>query len=115
MRQFQAELEWGRYNPTWLSQADEAMKERAGGKFDAWKEKEFEQFWGQKQKLEYESYAGEASRVKLETLVEHGVIRKGDVWVYSRVFFLGDKGNRDRALVEKEVKVCVFRLSTVFF
>lgn len=113
------DLECGRYDPEWLSQADEAMKERADGKFDKWKEKEFEQFWGQKQKLDWASYAGEASQVRLETLVANGVIHKGDIWTYARsflvgdkgtsyahAFFTGDKGDQAKVLVEKEVKVC---------
>ena len=114
------DLECGRYDPEWLSQADEAMKQRAEGKFDKWKEKEFEELWGQKQKLDHRGshISGEASQVGLETLVEHGVIRKGDVWTYSRVFdmgrkkasyahafFTGEKGGQDKVLIEKEIKV----------
>lgn len=95
--------------------------ERADGKFDNWKEKEFEQFWGQKQKLHYASYAGEARQVKLETMVEHGLFCKGDIWTYARVFdvgqkdkpsyardfFVGEKGDSDTILIEKEIKVCI--------
>lgn len=87
------------------------MKERAVGEFDNWKEKEFEQFWGQKQKLGADAATGEASQVKLETLVEHGVVRVGDVWKYERSVFL-EKGNSARLLIEKEVKVCSLELPT---
>lgn len=86
------------------------MKERAAGKFDNWKEKEFEQFWGQKQKLGADATTGEAAQVKMETLVEHGVVRIGDVWKYERTILLGKEegSNRDRLLIEKEVKVWCF-------
>lgn len=103
MRQFQVDLGAGRYDPEWLRQAAQAMKERAEGKFDKFKEEEFEQFWGQKQKLDYHVIAGESSKVKLETLIQHGVVRVGDVWKYSRVF--GRK--TERVFVEKEAKVSV--------
>lgn len=105
VRQFQVDLECGRYDPEWLSQADEAMMERADGKFDNWKDKEFEQFWGQKQKLHYASYAGEARQVKLETMVEHGVICKGDIWTYARVF---DVGQKDKPSYARDFFVCLF-------
>lgn len=103
VRQFQVDLGAGRYDPEWLRQAAQAMKERAEGKFDKFKEEEFEQFWGQKQKLDYHVIAGESSKVKLETLIQHGVVRVGDVWKYSRVF--GRK--TERVFVEKEAKVSV--------
>ncbi|RMJ25477.1 hypothetical protein PHISP_03669 [Aspergillus sp. HF37] len=127
VRQLQVDLECGRYDPEWLSQADEAMKQRADGKFDKWKNKEFEEFWGQKQKLYCRSYAGEATQVKLETLVEHDVVRKGDVWTYARVFYVGgdrgyaqaffisEKGKKSSVLVEKEVKVIDVVGSTLTF
>lgn len=104
VRQFQVDLQAGRYDPEWLRQAAEAMEERAQGKFDKWKEEEFEEFWGQKQKLDYSVIAGESSRVKLDTLIQKGVVRKGDVWKYTRVF--GRKN--ERVLVEKEAKVSIF-------
>ena len=102
IRQFQADLEDGRYDPAWIRQAEAAVEERAAGKFDKFKEEEFEQFWGQKQKMDRTIAAGQSSQVKLATLVEHGVVRKGDVWRYSRSFSRG----RNRVLLEKEVKVC---------
>lgn len=103
------------------------MKQRADGKFDKWKDKEFEEFWGQKQKLYWESYAGEATQVKLETLVEQDVVRKGDVWTYARAFvvggdkgsyaqafFIGEKGDKSNVLVEKEVKVCMSACAWIY-
>lgn len=102
VRQFQVDLENGRYDPEWLRQAAEASQERADGRFDKFKEEEFEQFWGQKQKLNYSVIAGESSRVKLVTLIEEGLVRVGDIWKYSRSFGKGGS----RILVEKEAKVC---------
>ncbi|KAL1987163.1 hypothetical protein VTN96DRAFT_4769 [Rasamsonia emersonii] len=113
VRQFQVDLEAGRYDPEWLRQAAQAMKERAEGKFDKFKEEEFEQFWGQKQKLDYGVIAGESSKVKLETLIQHGVVRVGDVWKYSRVF--GKKGDAERVFVEKEAKILAIDGSNLTF
>ncbi|OJJ43825.1 hypothetical protein ASPZODRAFT_73446 [Penicilliopsis zonata CBS 506.65] len=86
IRQFQVDLQNGRYEPEWLLQASEAMEERARGEFDNFKEREFEEFWGQKQKTEYATIAGESSKVKLETLIVEGIIQIGDVWKFDRVF-----------------------------
>ena len=92
------------------------MKDRANGKFDNWKEKEFEEFWGQKQKLGNDALAGEASQVKLETLVDHGVFHKGDIWRYERAFNVTDEvGKKSTLLIEKEVKVVDIVGSTLTF
>jgi hypothetical protein len=101
VRQFQIDLQNGRYDPEWQLQAHQAMKERAAGKFDKFKEEQYEEFWGQKQKIDHGLIAGESSRVKLDTLVKHGIVQVGDVWKYSRTFGKGP----DRVLIEKEVKV----------
>lgn len=102
VRQFQVDLENGRYDPEWIRQAEVAVRERAEGLFDDFKEREFEQFWGQKQKMDRSLAAGESSQVKLKMLVEHGVIRVGDVWKLSRGFNVPG----GRVLVEKEAKAC---------
>ncbi|KAF7161204.1 hypothetical protein CNMCM6106_008530 [Aspergillus hiratsukae] len=102
IRLFQLDLQHGRYDPEWQRQAQEAVREREKGKFDRFKEDEFEEFWGQKQKMDKTLTAGQSSQVKLSTLIEHGVVREGDVWKYSRVF--GGKG-RKKVLVEKEAKI----------
>ncbi|QGA12613.1 hypothetical protein EYB26_000257 [Talaromyces marneffei] len=101
LRNFQSDLEAGRYRPDWQRQAKQAVQERAQGKFDDFKEREFEQFWGQKQKISYGLIAGESSKVKLETLIAHDVVRVGDVWKYCRVF----GGKKAPIVVEKEVKI----------
>ncbi|PLB49416.1 hypothetical protein P170DRAFT_464844 [Aspergillus steynii IBT 23096] len=100
VRQFQVDLESGRYDPEWLRQAEEASAQRAAGKFDKFKEREYEEFWGQKQKFDRSLAAGQSSQVKLQTLIEHGVVRAGDVWRYSRCFMQGSS----KILLEKEVK-----------
>jgi hypothetical protein len=102
IRLFQLDLQHGRYDPEWQRQAHEAVREREKGKFDRFKEEEFEEFWGQKQKMDKTLAAGQSSQVKLTTLIEHGVVREGDVWKYSRTF--AGKG-RNKILVEKEAKV----------
>lgn len=102
VRQFQLDLGSGRYDPEWLRQAEEASAQRAAGKFDKFKEREYEEFWGQKQKLDRNLLAGQSSQVKLQTLTEQGVVREGDVWRYSRCVTQGS----NKILLEKEVQVC---------
>ena len=95
-------MEQGKYEPEWLRQAAQAMEERAAGKFDNWKEREFEEFWGQKQKLSHGVIAGTTSGVKLMTLVEYNFIQVGDVWKFTRVFRMEGGGTLH---IEKEIKV----------
>lgn len=102
VRQFQVDLENGRYDLEWIRQADVAVQERANGEFDDFKEREFEEFWGQKQRMDKSLSAGESSQVKLMTLIEQGVVRMGDVWKISRSFNVPS----GRLLIEKEAKVC---------
>ncbi|KAI9711270.1 MAG: hypothetical protein M1820_002257 [Bogoriella megaspora] len=45
---FKSCLGEGRLDPEWQAQAAEAMEMRAKGEFDEWKEREFEEYWGQK-------------------------------------------------------------------
>ncbi|KAI5290525.1 hypothetical protein KEM54_001278 [Ascosphaera aggregata] len=85
VRQFQSDLELGRYTPKWQRDAAEASQQRALGMFDDFKERQFEEFWGQKQKLDKSLIAGESSKIKLETLVRAGVIKIGDIWKYARL------------------------------
>lgn len=101
LRQFQTDLEQGRYDPEWLRQAAEAMEERAAGKFDKYKNDQYEEFWGQKQKLAQNVLAGEMTNLKLGVLVKAAVYRVGDVWSYARVFGRAEK----KVLVEKDVTV----------
>ncbi|KAL2815980.1 Asx homology domain-containing protein [Aspergillus granulosus] len=99
IRHFQLDLQTGRYDPQWVREAEEAVQQRAAGKFDKFKEQEFEEFWGQKQKMDRTLAAGQSSAVKLSTLIEHGVVRKGDIWKWSRSF------SKPKTLVEKEARI----------
>ena len=101
IREFQEDLGAGRLDPKWLAEAAEAMEERANGEFDAFKEKNYEEFWGQKQKLSREALAGESTTLKLEVMIEHGLFRVGDELVFSRAIGKGV----DRKLFEKECSV----------
>lgn len=102
LRQFQLDLENGRYDPEWLRQAQDARDRRTAGEFDDFKEREYEAFWGQKQKVVRNAAAGESARVKLGTLVMQGLAQLGDVWRFYYVFGKGP----DRIVVEKEARVC---------
>lgn len=95
------DLQHGRYDPEWLHQAEEARKERENGDFDSFKDREFEEFWGQKQKMDMKSLAGESGRVKLGDLVDAGVILLGDVWRFTFVFGRGE----GRVVIDKEAWV----------
>ncbi|KAJ5712693.1 hypothetical protein N7493_009161 [Penicillium malachiteum] len=102
IRQFQLDLENGRYDPQWLRQADEARKQREEGAFDSFKEKEYEQFWGQKQKsTNITTATGEAGKIKLATLIEAGVFHIGDVWRFTYVYGRG----ADRIYIDKEARI----------
>ena len=101
IREFQEDLASGRLDPKWQADAAHAMEERAQGKFDAYKEIQFEEFWGQKQKLNHDALAGESTKIKLELLIQNGIFKVGDYFSYSRVFGRGKNG----VLVEKDCKV----------
>ncbi|KAJ5674691.1 uncharacterized protein N7477_004625 [Penicillium maclennaniae] len=86
IRVFQLDLENGRYDPQWLRQAENARRKRENGDFDKFKEREFEEFWGQKQRMDMAAAAGEHGRIQLRELVAAGVIKLGDVWRFNFVF-----------------------------
>ena len=100
IREFQEDLAAGRLDPKWQADAAQAMEERARGEFDAYKEDQFEAFWGQKQKLNYDALAGESSKIKLEMLIQNNIFKVGDYFSYSRVL-----GGKKRVLIEKDCKV----------
>ena len=101
VREFQEDLGAGRYDPEWQKQAAQAMEERASGDFDDYKDGQFEEFWGQKQKVHHLDRAGEATQIKLEELVRQGIIKEGDVFSYTRA--IGRK--EARILIEKDMRV----------
>lgn len=101
IREFQEDLSTGRLDPGWQEAAGEAMEERARGDFDSYKENQFEEFWGQKQKLDWKAVAGESAKLKLDVMIQNGVFKEGDYFSYSRV-----AGRvKARVMVEKECKV----------
>ncbi|KAJ5313651.1 FAD dependent oxidoreductase [Penicillium atrosanguineum] len=101
LRVFQLDLENGRYDPQWLRQAENARRERENGDFDKFKEREFEEFWGQKQRMDMTAAAGEHGRIRLRELVAAGVIQLGDVWRFNFVFGRGE----NRLVIDKEARV----------
>ena len=85
------------------------MEERAAGEFDKYKDDQYEEFWGQKQKLAYDVVAGDMTNLKLSVLVKAGLYRVGDIWSFARVF-----GRSERVLVEKDVAVSS-RIAVCYF
>ena len=102
LHQFQTDLEAGRYDPLWLEEAAHAMEERAAGAFDFFKETEFEEFWGQKQRVKPQ-LSGETATVKLGDLINTGHFWVGDVWSYKRKF---GRLSHEKTQIEKD---CVVR------
>lgn len=82
VRLWQADLEAGHFDPEWLREAAQAMKDRAEGKFDKFKEEEFEKFWGQKQKMDYNMRAGKSGALKLGDLIAGNLFQINDFWIY---------------------------------
>lgn len=78
------DISLGRNKPAWLQDANTAYLERQVGKFDTWKEKEYEEFWGVKQKLAAGVIAGSSATLKWDDLVKRGFFKAGDVFQYSR-------------------------------
>ena len=101
IREFQEDLGSGRLDPKWQADAAQALVARARGDFDAYKEEQFEAFWGQKQKQNHDALAGESTKIKLDLLVQNGLFKVGDYFSYSRVIGRGKSG----VLIEKECKV----------
>ena len=101
LHQFQVDLEAGRYDSTWLDEAALAMEERAAGVYDSFKETEFEEFWGQKQKVKVQ-LSGETASLKLADLIHANLFQVGDVWSYTRNV---GKLPCERVQVEKECMV----------
>lgn len=101
IREFQEDLGSGRLDPKWQADAAQAMEARARGDFDAYKDQQFEAFWGQKQKPNHDALAGESTKIKLDLLIQNGLFKVGDYFSYSRVVGRGKSG----VLIEKECKV----------
>ncbi|KAL8909876.1 MAG: hypothetical protein Q9171_004826 [Xanthocarpia ochracea] len=100
-RNLQEDLRAGRMDPEWQRQAHQAMEERATGAYDNFKEREFEEYWGQKQKVDSKYLAGDASKVRLDELLAAGLFKEGDVWSFDHTF-----GRRDKAVtIQKECQI----------
>ncbi|KAL8830728.1 MAG: hypothetical protein Q9170_005609 [Blastenia crenularia] len=110
-RNLQEDLRSGRMDPVWQRQAAEAMEERAAGKFDDFKEQEFEEYWGQKQKVAHNVLAGHASKVRLQELLKEEVFKVGDVWSFNHTFGRGE----DAIRVEKECKIVMLEDKSLTF
>ncbi|MCJ1307534.1 hypothetical protein MMC25_001180 [Agyrium rufum] len=98
---FQEDLGAGCYEKEWLAEAAQAVNEVANGDYDDWKEKEFEEFWGQKQKVKYDVVAGETAQIKLEELISAGMFKVGDVWTFVRSIGRG----KEAVLIEKDCRI----------
>lgn len=101
IREFQEDLATGRLEPAWQAAAAEAMEDRARGNFDTYKEKQFEEFWGQKQKLDGHALAGESAKLKLDVMIQNGVFKEGDIFSYYRV----TRRVKDKMVFEKDCTV----------
>ena len=101
VRLFQEDLRAGRHEPSWQRSAAEAMEMRASGDFDDWKERNREEFWGQKQKTTWDAPAGDSARHSLGELVEAGCFEVGDMWRLRR----GMGHGKTAVVVEREATV----------
>lgn len=101
VRLFQEDLKEGRHEPSWQRSAAEAMEKRANGDFDDWKERNREEFWGQKQKTIKDARAGDSAKYSLEDLVAAGCFEVGDAWNMRRTMGHG----KNSVVVEKEATV----------
>ena len=101
VRVFQDEVRVGHHEPEWLEEANEARRERAAGLFDKHKDAEFEEFWGQKQRVDPRAQAGDAVKVVLGDMIKANLFVVGDIWSYARSFGRG----KSAILVEKECLV----------
>ena len=110
LRLFQEDLSAGHFEPSWLEGAAEAMEARARGEFDDWKNAEYEAFWGQKQKLQYDVRAEDSARMKFGTLVNDGILKVGDIWSFTKTIV--PRGGPS-ILIEKEAKVHYYSVCMV--
>ncbi|KAJ6259735.1 hypothetical protein Dda_5373 [Drechslerella dactyloides] len=92
--ELQDDLATGSYEPSYIKRAEEALRQRLGpmaDKVDDLKNKEFEEWWGQKQAVFYGD-AGAATNITLYELCRHKIFRPGDMFEYKRTF-AGSKGS----------------------
>lgn len=94
---FQSDIGSGRFAPQYLEEAEEASFARMEGKLDKFKDGQFELYWGQRARPGM--IAGAAASIKLQELVQKGLLKVGDIWCYRRAF------NHADVVIEKELKV----------
>ncbi|KAK6334950.1 hypothetical protein TWF718_010391 [Orbilia javanica] len=86
--ELQEDLASGSYEPTYVKKAEEALNLRLGpmaDKVDDVKNKEFEEYWGQKQAVFFGD-AGLSAGITLYELCQQKMLRSGDVFEYKRSF-----------------------------
>ena len=81
---FQRNLGKGYYTEEFLGLASYAMKERIKGTWDDEKDAKMEEYWGQKQEVDFKPAASISGRYSLSDLVKAGCIENGDVWLFER-------------------------------
>lgn len=98
----------GLNEPNWLAQAYNAHCKRSYGKFDDFKDKNYEEFWGVKQRLASNAIAGTSAHHNLGEMIDREVVKPGDVFKYSRSF-------RNRSMViKKEAEVGTYAFISRF-
>jgi hypothetical protein len=102
-REYGEELEDGCWTKRYAEEAYEARYWRSHGLLDKAKDGEYESYWGQKQKLCYNIRAGDSTYIKPKMMMEHRLLKAGDIWRYSRNF-----GTR-----EPITKECIVRILTL--
>lgn len=98
IRDFQDRLDAGYMMPSHVKKTIDASRDRLAGKADAFKDEQFERFWGEKQKLDSTLIAGQTTSLTLPSMITSKVFLVGDVFQYSRTFQQGKK----RIAVEKD-------------
>jgi hypothetical protein len=99
-QRYQQDLVAGKYESDYLAKAAEARKRRMAGEFDNWKDEQFEDYWGQKQKLYSDAVGGASTKIKLAEMIKASVFKLGDVFSMRRHF-------SDGLIIRKDAVVSV--------
>ncbi|KAK6541805.1 hypothetical protein TWF694_007586 [Orbilia ellipsospora] len=86
--ELQDDLSTGAYEPAYVKKAEEALRQRLGpmaDKVDDMKNKEFEEYWGQKQAVFFGD-AGLSANITLYELCQQKMFKPGDIFEYKRSF-----------------------------
>ncbi|KFX86938.1 hypothetical protein V490_08701 [Pseudogymnoascus sp. VKM F-3557] len=92
----QEDIAEGRNDPVWLEEAAAASEQRTDGEFDDWKDNEYEQFWGVKQRLQSNVLTGLSGSIKFDDLITRELIKPGDIFLFQRTI--------NKIFIEKEIK-----------